>query len=142
MPPVPQARLLANAADQLRHLASYLKKDGSPELAIRSLKRQLEALKEIHSNTVFTSIHSYKNLNRVRLALANAAATLEGHIDRLEDIIYKLEDDPRDSDTLMQLALMAPELKSIHFAPPLKDDGSTISAHSRIPTLDNLDTDE
>lgn len=141
MPPVPQARLLHNAADQIRHLAVYLQKGGASALAIRGLKRQHEVLKEIHSNTVFTSMHSYKNLNRVRMALSNAAAALEGHIDKLEDLIYRLEDDPENKELLMQLALMAPELKSIRFAPPLKEE-ATVTSHSRIPTLDNLDVDD
>jgi len=143
MPPVPQARLLANAADQIRSLAAYLQKGGSPELAFRGLRRQVESIKEIHSNTVFTSMHSYKNLNRVRTALANAAAAMEGHIDHLEDLIIQLEENPRDEKALMSLALMAPELKSIRFAPPLKDETvQTVSTNSRIPTLDNLDSDE
>lgn len=144
MPPVPQARLLHNAADQIRNLAVYLNKpDASVDLAIRGLKRQLDVLREIHTNTVFTSQHSYKNLTRVRLALSNAAAALEGHMDRLEDLIYRLEEIPNDHESLMQLALMAPELKSIRFAPPLKDETlQTLNAHSRIPTLDNLSSDD
>jgi hypothetical protein len=143
MPPVPQARLLADCADQIRHLASYLQKGGSPELAYRNLHKQLENMKQIHSNTVFTSMHSYKNLNRVRTALANAAASIEANMDKLEDLIYKLEENPRDREALMALALMAPELKSIRFAPPLRDEAvQTVSPHSRIPVADNLSDEE
>lgn len=143
MPPVSQARLLADAADQIRNLAAYLKKGGSPELVFNGLRRQLQHIKEVHSSTVFTSMHSYKNLNRVRTALANAASAIEGHIDHLEDLITQLEENPTDEQALMSLALMAPELKSIRFAPPLKDETvPTVSTNSRIPTLDNLSEDE